>query len=178
MPHLHACLMYSSSIFMLCSFFTNIAWILFKWVQQVVVFTGLPLFPLLTPFLQEQHTVLLLPLLESEKQFHSEDLLLFLYKLLDSDAWGDYCEQVLASSLSLLTQLLLLALSQLIDDHTGAEDFALLSTVSPRYSALSGIIEPHFPVVVPFLSFHFLINNHSVFCLDDYIHEVSLWLYT
>lgn len=71
---------------MLCGCFISIAWILFKWVQQVVVFVGLPLFPLLTPFLQEQQTALLLPLLECEKQFHSEALLLFLHRLLDSDA--------------------------------------------------------------------------------------------
>lgn len=64
----------------------NIAQILFKWIQQAVVFMGLPLFPLLTPFLHEQQTALLLPQLETEKQFYTEDLLLFLSSLLDSDA--------------------------------------------------------------------------------------------
>lgn len=92
-PPLHSPLIYLSSIFMLCRFFASIAQILFKWIQQAVVSMGLPLFPLLTPFLHEQQTALLLPLLESEKQFHSEDLLLFLSSLLDSDAWGGYCKK-------------------------------------------------------------------------------------
>lgn len=80
--------------------------------------------------------------------------------------------EVLASSLSPLTQPLLLALSQLTEDRTGAEDFALVTALSLWYSALSGIIEPYFPMVTSRLSFNFLVNNYSIFCLDGYIHEV------
>lgn len=50
MLHLHTPLIYSSSTFTLCSFFTNIAWVFFKWVQQVVVFMGLPFVPFVDTF--------------------------------------------------------------------------------------------------------------------------------
>lgn len=81
--------------------------------------------------------------------------------------WG-----VLASSLSPLTQPLLLALSQLTEDHSRAEDFVLVTAVSLWYSALSGIIEPYFLMVASRHSFNFLVNKYSIFCLDGYIHEV------
>lgn len=64
----------------------TVAQILFKWIQQAIVSMGLPLFPLLSPFLHKQQAALLLPLLESEKQFYTKNLLLFLSSLLDSDA--------------------------------------------------------------------------------------------
>lgn len=165
-PHLHACLIYSSSIFTLCSFFATLHRYFFKWVQQVVVFMGLPLFPLLT---RAADCIAAAPawIWETISQWGFASFSL-------QAAWQWCMRRLLWGSTGFLPLLIDTAITSSFvtacRSHQswgfcfGGHCFCLiLCSKWNHWTLLSyGSIMP----------FNFLINNYSIFCLDGYAHEV------